>query len=77
MILNALIWLDVAIFYLLTLGGAKPGETISSAAWSLHLANKWQGCIFVPFIDLLFRPWGKDHCRKSYIWQIHLYKTDL
>ena len=75
MMLNALIWLDVQIFWLVTFGNTKRGETISSAAWSLLLAGKWQGRLFVPFIDFLFRPWGKDHCRKSYMWQIHLYES--
>lgn len=72
--LDALIWLDVQVFWLITFGQSRKGETISAASWSLHLDGKWQGRVFVPIIDLLFRPWGRDHCRKAYVWQIHLYK---
>ena len=75
--LNALIWLDVQVFWLITLGNVRDGETISAACWHMHLESKWQGAVFVPIIDLLFRPWGRDHCRKAYVWQIHLYESKL
>ena len=74
MMLDALIWLDVKVLWLLTFGRSRPGETISAAAWSLRLDGKWQGRVFVPCIDFLFRPWGACHCRDAYIWQAHLYE---
>lgn len=74
MILKFLIWLDVLVFQIITLGDAKPGETISAAAYSLQLDGKWQGKLFVPLIDALFVLWQNDHCRKAYQWQIHLYQ---
>jgi hypothetical protein len=38
--LKALIWLDVQILRLVTFGRARPGETISAAAWSLESDGK-------------------------------------
>lgn len=73
-LLKFLVWLDVQVLRLVTLGRARPGETISSAAWSLYMDGKWQGRLLVPFIDLLFRPWMRDHCRKSWLWQRDLYE---
>ena len=74
MILNLLIWIDVQVLWIATLGKSRPGETISAASWSLYLDGKWQGRIAVAVIDRLFRPWGKDHCQQAYQWQIHLYR---
>lgn len=76
MILDALIWLDIKLFWLFTLGRAKPGETASAAAWSTYLAGKWQGRFFVPLIDGLAEFFGDkpNHCQRAYQWQIHLYK---
>jgi len=71
---HALLWLDVMVLRIVTLGRARPGETISSAAWSLYQDGKWQGKVLVPVIDFLFRPWMNDHCRKSWIWQKDLYE---
>lgn len=73
--LDFLIWLDVQILRLATFGKARPGETISSATWSLYLDGKWQGRVFVPLIDTLFRPWMKNHCQQAYLWQIDIYKS--
>lgn len=73
--INFLLWLDIQILRIGTLGKARPGETISSATWSLYLDGKWQGRVFVPVIDTLFRPWMTEHCRKSYLAQIHIYKN--
>lgn len=69
-----LLWLDIEILRIGTRGKSRPGETISAASWSLYLDQKWQGRVFVPLIDLLFRPLQKDHCRQAYEWQIDLYK---
>jgi hypothetical protein len=52
-----LIWLDVKILYLGSLGNYTQGETISALAWDLRLRGKWQGRVFVPAIDFIFRPW--------------------
>ena len=77
MIIDFLIWLDVLVFRIITLGKAKPGETISAASFSLHLDGKWQGRIAVPVIDFIFSIWESDHCRKAYQWQIQLYQSKL
>lgn len=73
-LLKFLVWLDVQVLRLVTLGRARPGETISSASWSLYMDGKWQGRLLVPVIDFLFRPWMTEHCRKSWTWQKHLYE---
>lgn len=73
-LLDLLIWLDVQVLRVGTLGKAKPGETISAAAWSLYLDGKWQGKLFVPIIDCLFSPWQRSHCLNAYKWQIKIYK---
>lgn len=72
-LLRILVALDIFVFALLTLGGARPGETISAASWSLYCDGKWQGKLLVPVIDFLFRPWMADHCRKAWLWQRDLY----
>ena len=65
-ILNALIALDQLVYVLLTLGEGSPDETLSAAAWRTEQAGKLGGRIFRPFIDLLFRPFEREHCRKAY-----------
>lgn len=68
-ILHVLIAFDSFVFVLCTLGKAWPGETISSAAWRMELAGRWQGRVFRPCIDLLFRPLERDprgHCHGAY-----------
>lgn len=67
------LWLDIKVLWLVTFGRSRPGETISAAAWSLYQDGKWQGKVLVPVIDLMFKPWMDDHCRKAYFWQKHLY----
>ena len=66
--------LDAFLFAVACLGNVKHGECASSAAWDLHRAGKWQGKLLVPVIDFLFRPWMTEHCRKSWVWQRHLYE---
>lgn len=39
-ILKTLIWLDVQVLRIVTLGKSRPGETISAAAWSLYCDGK-------------------------------------
>jgi len=65
--LRILVALDIFVFALLTLGDAKRNETISSAAWSLELDGKWQGKLFRPIIDFLFRPFQRDHCLNAWL----------
>lgn len=76
MIARFLFWIDVKVFWLVTLGTSKPDETISAASWSLKLDGKWQGGVAVPVIDVLARLVGdgRDHCQRAYDWQIVLYK---
>jgi hypothetical protein len=30
--------------------------------------------LLVPVIDFFFQPWMTEHCRKSWVWQRHLYE---
>lgn len=75
-VLRFLLWLDIKVFVLVTLGNCRPGETISAASWSLRLDGKWQGRIAVPVIDWLARLFrdGPDHCKRAYEWQISIYE---
>jgi hypothetical protein len=66
-LLRILIALDIFVFALLTLGGAKRNETISSAAWSLEMDRKWQGKLFRPTIDWAFSRLERDHCFQSWM----------
>ena len=61
------------IWVMRTFLGGKERETISSAAWNAHLTGKFFGFTY-HFIDLLFRPWMTEHCRKSWEWQKELYQ---
>ncbi len=65
-ILNILIALDQLAYVLLTLGAGHPDETLSAAAWRTEQAGKLGGRIFRPLIDLLFRPFEREHCRNAY-----------
>lgn len=71
-ILRRLIQFD--IWLMRTFLGGKPHETISAAAWNAHLTGKFFGFTYI-FIDLLFRPWMTEHCRKAWVWQRRLYET--
>ena len=65
-LLNLLIAIDQLIYVIITLGNGNPDETMSSAAWRLEQAGRWQGKLFRPMIDTLF--WfDKDHCHKAYM----------
>ena len=65
-ILNVLIAFDQLLYVLVTLGAGHPDETLSAAAWRTEQAGKLGGRIFRPLIDLLFRPFEREHCRKAY-----------
>ena len=65
-LLNVLIALDQLAYVLLTLGRGSPDETLSAAAWRTEQEGHILGRIFRPLIDLLARPWERDHCRKSF-----------
>jgi len=58
--------IDSAILGLLTLGQCRVGETISSVAWDLEASGKPLGRIIRPAIDLLMRPFERDHCLGAY-----------
>ena len=58
-ILNALLWLDVKVFAIITFGRALPGETMSAAAYNGERTGKIIGKLARPVIDLLFRPWQR------------------
>lgn len=74
MLLNALLWLDIQVMWLIAFGNCRKGETISAASWSLYLDGKWQGRVAVPVIDFLFSPWQRQHCCNAYQWQIEIYQ---
>ena len=65
-LLNLLIALDQLAYVLLTLGRGSPDETLSAAAWRTEQEGHIFGRIFRPLIDLLARPWERDHCRKAF-----------
>jgi hypothetical protein len=74
MSLRFLIWLDVKLLWLGSLGRYAKGETISALAWDMKLRGRWQGRVFVPVIDWLFRPWQVNHCQNSFLWQAEIFK---
>lgn len=65
-LLNLAVALDQFLFCVLTLGNSFPDETASAAAYRLEKLGRWQGRFFRPFIDFLFLPFERDHCRKAY-----------
>ena len=73
-LLDALLWLDIKVLYLGSLGRYTKGETISALAWDMRLRGRWQGKVFVPVIDFFFRPWQVNHCENAYRWQIEIFK---
>ena len=48
------------------LRGGSPDETLSAAAWRTEQEGRILGRIFRPLIDLLARPWERDHCRTAF-----------
>lgn len=59
--------LDCFAFMALTLGGAYPGESFSSAAWRSEQDGGWYGRIFRPVIDALASILGDtNHCQRVY-----------
>ena len=75
--LKFLLWLDVAIFKIITLGQAKPGETISAAAYRAEQQGRWLGKVARPVIDFLLQFWGpQPHCYQAYLWQKDIYKDE-
>lgn len=65
-ILHVLVAVDQLLYTLVTLGAGKPDETMSSAAWRGERQGRIAGRVFRPFIDWLFTPLERDHCRLSY-----------
>ena len=67
---------DHALLATVTLGKCKPYEMISSALWSLEQDGRVIGQLLRPVVDVAtFVFTGPDHCRKSYEWQIQIYKA--
>lgn len=72
---RALLWLDIKLFWLLTLGAAKQGETISAAAYRGEQQGRIIGRIARPVIDLLLCWIGpQPHCKQAYEWQREIYR---
>lgn len=63
-LLNTLIALDQLANALLF---GAPDETLSARAYRTEQQGKWLGRIFRPAIDLLFRPFERDHCHRAYL----------
>lgn len=68
-VLKVLWWLDVKALKLFSGVPVKPNETISAALYELHRDRKWQGRFFMPIVDLLFRPWGREHCFQQWLFE--------
>lgn len=66
-VLHLLIALDQLAWVILTLGNGNPDETISAAAYRLEAEKKFFGVYARPFIDWMFIPFEREHCRKSYM----------
>ncbi|OXE36894.1 MAG: pseudouridine synthase [Phenylobacterium zucineum] len=62
-ILRVLIALDQLINVVICNG--EPDETMSSVAYRMEQQGRFWG-FMRPVIDLLFRPFQKDHCRLAY-----------
>lgn len=75
-LLDALLWLDIQVLRVLTLGRGRLGETISAAAWRMKLAGRWHGATAVALIDALFAPWQKNHCQNAYLSQSEIYQHE-
>ena len=58
--------LDQLVYVLLTLGAGSPDETLSAAAWRTEQDGKFWGVVMRPVIDLLYRPFERDHCRTAF-----------
>ena len=72
--IEKLIWLDITLWRILTLGRYPVGETASAAAYRMKREGRTRGRIAVWLIDALFRPWQTNHCERAYQWQSHIYK---
>lgn len=72
-LLNLLIALDIFLLALITLGYCRRGETISAAAWSLELDDKFMGRLLRPVIDWLFARLQRDHCASCWRYEKDLY----
>jgi len=68
-VLQRLVILDI---WLMGVLGGKPRETLSSAAWNAHLTGRFFGFSY-HFIDLLFYPLQRDHCRKDWEFRSYIY----
>ena len=67
-LIDLLVWVDIKVFLCITLGRAKPGETMSAAAWHAHITGKFFGFSYL-LIDLLAYPVQRDHCQT--VWTDH------
>lgn len=65
-LLCILIAADVLALALITLGGSKRNETISSCLWTLEKDGKPIGGLLRPVVDWCFSPLEERHCATSY-----------
>jgi len=65
---NLAVSIDQTLFCTITLGDSNPDETPSSYAWRAERAGKWQGKLFRPLIDFIFRLFGQhNHCESAWL----------
>ncbi len=68
-ILQLLVRLDIQALAILSLGASKRNETISACLWELDLDERWHGMVLRRVVDLMFRPWGPDHCQSQWVYE--------
>ena len=68
-ITQLLIALDQLMNVLITplSSGAWADETLSCRAYRMYVLKRPWGRILKPLIDLLFRPWQRDHCYQAFL----------
>jgi len=69
-LLQRAVALDIRVMRLLC---GKPGETLSAAAWNAHITGRFFGFTHL-FIDLLFYPLERDHCKKDWEYRSEIYQ---
>ena len=62
-LLQVLIALDQLVNALL---GGWADETLSSRAWRVYRKGRFWGRVMCPLIDLIARPFERNHCRSSF-----------
>ncbi len=59
--------LDIFLLSLITLGGSKRNETISSCLWTLEKDGRFIGKALRPVVDWFFSKLERNHCFTSWL----------